>query len=104
MAEYGIKTVPDGMPVGPEQSDRMAESVPMSIAEAMGKMRAMQADTSGIGSTLGQLMPVPGPVSQAGNAPLLDSDGDFDYDKGPEIPGAEPTQDQNHASTAVQNG
>ncbi|SRR6266581_2988569 len=103
MAEYGIQTVPDGMPVGPGQSDRIAESVPMSIAEAMAKINAMQADAMGVGSTLGQVMPVPGPISQEGNSPLLDSDGDYDYDKSPDVAVDESTQMDDNGSVALQN-
>lgn len=103
MAEYGIQAVPDGTPQGPESGDRMAPTVPMSIAEAMAKMNAMQADAMSVGSTLGQIMSVPGPISQEGNSPLLDSDGDYDYDKSPDVAADESTQMDDNASVALQN-
>jgi hypothetical protein len=102
--DYGVKTVPDSMDSGPAVSDRMTDSVPMSIAEAMQKAQAMQSDVLGLGSVIGVPMPVPGPVSQAANSPLMEPDQDFDYDKGVEIPADEPTQDADHPGVAVQNG
>lgn len=58
MAEYGIKTVPDGMPSDAGTSDKMAPTLADAIAEAMGRHAELERDTHGPGSTIGDLMPV----------------------------------------------
>lgn len=101
MAEYGIETYPEGMATGPGLEAKMAPTVPMSISQALAYMQDRQSDTFGEGSIIGDLMPVKGPISQAGNSPLLDSDGDYDYDKSPDVAVDEAEQLEDHSSTAV---
>lgn len=66
MADYGIQTTPSGVEA---VNARMAPTVPMSITEAFGYMQDRQSDTYDQGSTIGQPMEVPDPVSVAGNEP-----------------------------------
>jgi hypothetical protein len=67
MADYGIQTTPDG--VGAVNA-RMAPTVPMSVEQAMAYMQTRQSDTYDQGSTIGESMEVPDPVSMCGNEPM----------------------------------
>lgn len=56
MAEYGIETVPDGMPDDPGNSDKIAPTVADSIAAAMARGFELQGDTYGV--VIGDVMPL----------------------------------------------
>lgn len=67
MADYGIQTAPDGVEA---VNARMAPTVPMSVEQAFAYMQNRQGDTYDQGSTIGQPMEVPDPVSACGNEPM----------------------------------
>jgi hypothetical protein len=58
VAEYGIQTVPDGMPADPGNADKIAPTVTEAIAAGMQRLNELHSDTYGQGSTIGDVMPV----------------------------------------------
>lgn len=58
MAQYGIETVPDGMPDDPGTGDKIAPTIQESIALGMQRLNELHGDTFGQGSTIGDLMPL----------------------------------------------
>jgi hypothetical protein len=59
VAEYGIKTVPDGMPADPGNGDKIAPTLTEAISVGMQRLNELHSDTYGAGSTIGDLMPIP---------------------------------------------
>lgn len=58
MAQYGIDTVPDGMPDDPGNGDKMAPTMQAAIAQGLQRLNELHGDTLGQGSTIGDLMPI----------------------------------------------
>lgn len=58
MAEYGIETVPDGMSDDVGNGDKVGHTVAEAIALALERGQNLQHDAYGMGSTIGDLMPI----------------------------------------------
>lgn len=58
MSQYGIQTVPDGMPVDPGNGDKMAPTVQEAISLGMQRLNELHNDTYGQGSSIGDPMPM----------------------------------------------
>lgn len=76
--DYGIQTSPGDGTADGSNVDKVAATVPMSIAEALSLMHSRQSQALGQGSVIGELMTVDGPVSVAGNSPCSPTGMDHD--------------------------